>query len=141
MCRAIIIGANGRGKLNLFKPMPHITQEATENYRADRDYVSDSDNRLRTIERAIEDAQFNDNHLALSQACADFETADGHTGNSRSEQLLHGLGFKQTDMARSIADFSKGWRILLNLAHGKYLPTSISLGMKKIVYCIYKVPR
>jgi ATP-binding cassette subfamily F protein 3 len=102
--------------------MPHITQEATENCRSDRDYVSDSVNRLRTIERAIEDAQSNDNHLALSQACADFETADGHTGNSRSEQLLHGLCFKQTDMARSIADFSKGWRILLNLAHGKYLP-------------------
>ena len=105
MCSAIIIGANGRGKLNLFKPMPHITQEATENYRADRDYVSDSDNRLRTIERAIEDAQSSDNHLALSQACADFETADGHTANNRSEQLLHSLGFKQTDMPGQLQIF------------------------------------
>ena len=105
MYRAIIIGANGCGKSSLFKLMPDMMQEATENCGSARDYVLDSNERLRTIERAIEYTQSSDNHLGLSQAYADFETADGHTANNRSEQLLHSLGFKQTDMPGQLQIF------------------------------------
>jgi ATP-binding cassette subfamily F protein 3 len=104
-----------------------MAQEVAENYRSACDYVFDGDDRLRTIEREVEDTQSGDNHLALPQAYADFETADGCTTNNRAERLLHGLGFKQADMAMSVADFSGGWRIRLNLAQVLLCPSDLLL--------------
>ncbi len=109
MHRCAIIGANGCGKSSLFKLLlggisldngnifipkqwrvSHMAQEVAENYRSARDYVLDGDDRLRTIERAIEDAQSSDNHLALSQAYADFETANAYPPNNHAAHHPHG---------------------------------------------------
>jgi len=98
-----------------------------ESGRSAVDYVLDGDDQLRHIEQQIEQANQADNHGQLAQAYADLETIDGYTANNRAEQLLHGLGFKQADVQKPVAEFSGGWRIRLNLAQALMCPSDLLL--------------
>lgn len=143
---AAIIGANGCGKSSLFKlilqqlpldsgditipgqwRIAHMAQEVADSQRNAIDYVLDGDQTLRDVEQKIAQANDQENHEALAQAYHDLETIDGYTATSRAEKLLHGLGFKQTDMHKPVKDFSGGWRIRLNLAQALMCPSDLLL--------------
>jgi ATP-binding cassette subfamily F protein 3 len=55
------------------------------------------------------------------------DIANGFDAHSRAEQLLHGLGFHQSEVGRPVNSFSGGWRIRLNLAQSLMSPSDLLL--------------
>ena len=51
----------------------------------------------------------------------------GFDAHYRAEQLLHGLGFHQSELNRPVSSFSGGWRIRLNLAQSLMSPSDLLL--------------
>lgn len=130
-----IIGANGVGKSSLFKlllgelhpdagecflqpnmTIAHMAQEVTAIDRSVLDYVLDGDPQLRQIEAAIAAAEAANQPEKLGELHAALDSINGYSAPARAEQLLAGLGFKQSDMQREVKALSGGWRIRLNLA-------------------------
>lgn len=134
-----LIGSNGAGKSSLFAMLrneihsdqgsldfpsqwqvAYVAQETPALERSALDYAIDGDTRLRKLEtrlsalEAEEATDANGNEIAeVYIALAD---ADAYTVQSRGEQLLLGLGFTMEQMNQSVASFSGGWRMRLNLA-------------------------
>lgn len=130
-----IIGANGVGKSSLFKlflnelhadegdffipkdwQIAHMAQEVSAANSSALDYVLDGDAELRFLEQKIALAEAQDEPIQLANHYAQLEAIGGYQAKSRAEQLLHGLGFSQSDCSKSVGEFSGGWRIRLNLA-------------------------
>ncbi|WP_221793445.1 ATP-binding cassette domain-containing protein [Oceanobacter mangrovi] len=138
-----LIGPNGAGKSSLFALLngelsvdggdldipskwrkAHMAQEVIATERSALDYAIDGDKTYREIEAGIANAA-SDNELAQW-----LDRMDHHKGYEvpvKAEQLLHGLGFSQTDLRRSVKDFSGGWRIRLNLAQALMMPSDLLL--------------
>lgn len=138
-----LIGANGAGKSSLFALLngelqvdggdldipakwriAHMRQETEASTRSAVDYVMDGDMEYRRIEAGIANAQ--DDH-DLTRWMDAMEAHQGYQVPVKAEQLLHGLGFQQSDMQRPVTDFSGGWRIRLNLAQALMTPSDLLL--------------
>ncbi|MGH8699256.1 MAG: ABC-F family ATP-binding cassette domain-containing protein, partial [Burkholderiales bacterium] len=52
---------------------------------------------------------------------------DGYSARARAAALLDGLGFAPADLERSVAEFSGGWRMRLNLARALMCPSDLLL--------------
>ena len=141
-----IIGGNGTGKSSLFKLLlgqiaadagelfipkdwriAHMAQELARSERSAVDYVLDGDPELRKIEAAIEKALSDEDHDQLAIEYEKMDIANGFDAHSRAEQLLHGLGFHQSEVGRPVNSFSGGWRIRLNLAQSLMSPSDLLL--------------
>jgi ATP-binding cassette subfamily F protein 3 len=76
--------------------------------------------RLADTEAALHGAKEEAEQLELAQSLADLHAEldhfEEHYGRHRAERILVGLGFKQTDLTRSTAEFSGGWRMRAALA-------------------------
>jgi ATP-binding cassette subfamily F protein 3 len=140
-----ITGANGTGKSSLLallrgelhaesgdvelQPglrMAHVAQETPACDAGALEYVLDGDRELRRVERALEQAH-RDDHAGrqpeapghaerLAHLHAEYEQHGGYTVRARAAQILNGLGFRDSDLERPVAQFSGGWRMRLNLA-------------------------
>jgi len=141
-----IIGANGSGKSSLFKLLmgkisadagelfipkdwrvAHMAQELANSESTVADFVLDGDPQIRKIERAIEKALADENHDRLALEYEKLDNANGFDAHYRAEQLLHGLGFDQSELDRPVNSFSGGWRIRLNLAQALMSPSDLML--------------
>ena len=130
-----LTGANGSGKSSLFAlllgelhaesgdlEMPphwviaHVAQETPALSDAAIEFVLDGDVELRSIERALAEAEANHQGEKIGELHARFSEIDGYSARARAAELLHGLGFSDADLARPVLDFSGGWRVRLNLA-------------------------
>ena len=133
--KVALTGANGAGKSSLFAllrgelhqeagdlDMPpawvvaHVAQETPALPDSALEFVLDGDAELRTIERAIVDAESAHDGVRLGELHARLRDVDGYAARSRAAGLLHGLGFTDADFPRPVGDFSGGWRVRLNLA-------------------------
>jgi ATP-binding cassette subfamily F protein 3 len=145
-----LIGSNGAGKSSLFAMLrneihadlgsldfpaqwqvAYVAQETPALNRSALDYAIDGDTRLRKLEAQLaeleneEATDENGNEIANTYiALAD---ADAYTVQSRAEQLLLGLGFTMEQMTQSVASFSGGWRMRLNLAQALMCPSDLLL--------------
>jgi len=141
-----IIGANGSGKSSLFKlligeispdsgnlAMPsqwriaHMAQELATSERNVLDFVLDGDPVLRKIEMMVEQALARGDDHKLADAYEKLDAISGFDAHYRAEQLLHGLGFHQSEVNRPVNSFSGGWRIRLNLAQALMSPSDLLL--------------
>ncbi len=133
--KAGLVGANGAGKSSLFAVLrgtlqadagdaswplswriAHVAQETPATERSALDYTLDGDTVLREIEAQIAHAHAAHDGLAEGNAHAAFADADGYTAPARAQALLLGLGFTLAQTQQSVAHFSGGWRMRLNLA-------------------------
>ncbi|MES9992478.1 MAG: ATP-binding cassette domain-containing protein [Candidatus Thiodiazotropha sp.] len=130
-----ITGGNGSGKSSLFDliqgelqadqgdltlpqkvEIAHVAQETPALKSSALDYVIDGDPGVREIEAAIVQAETEEDGDALARLHEAYHNIDGYSAKARAGELLHGLGFTPEDESRSVAHFSGGWRVRLNLA-------------------------
>ncbi len=136
-----LIGANGSGKSSLFallrgelfadagevtRPpgwvIAHVAQETPVVELPAIEFVLDGDAELRSVQRQLREAEaapagdplHSGEHLA--ELHHRFEAIDGYSARARAATLLSGLGFSATRQSESVANFSGGWRMRLNLA-------------------------
>jgi ATPase subunit of ABC transporter with duplicated ATPase domains len=66
-------------------------------------------------------------HLATSAREERLDELDPTTFESRAAELLHGLGFSRTMMARATKDMSGGWRMRVALARALFASPTLLL--------------
>jgi ATP-binding cassette subfamily F protein 3 len=131
-----LVGPNGSGKSSLFalllgelhadageadRPprwvLSHVAQETPAVERAALEFVMDGDEELREIEREIALAEaVHEEGVHLANLHARYEEIGGYQARARAQTLLAGLGFDEAAQSRTVAQFSGGWRMRLNLA-------------------------
>jgi len=130
-----LTGANGAGKSSLFAllrgemhlesghlEMPaswvvaHVAQETPALAMPAIEFVLDGDVELRTIEKALAEAEANHQGELIGELHHHLTDIDGYSAKARAAELLNGLGFSQANLQQAVSTFSGGWRVRLNLA-------------------------
>ncbi|EEO28038.1 ATP-binding cassette domain-containing protein [Oxalobacter paraformigenes] len=145
-----LVGPNGAGKTSLFSLLlgelhpdggdidfpagwriSHVAQETPALDRPALEYAIDGDTHLRKLEAELARLEAIPQDAASGMRIAELHTAladaGAYTVRSRAEQLLVGLGFSAEEMKRSVATFSGGWRMRLNLAQALMCPSDLLL--------------
>ena len=142
--RTGIIGRNGAGKTSLFKALegdipleqgaievPNglrtstMSQETPGSQRSALEFVIDADTAYRTLERALQQAEVDDDHAAMARIHSELDNIEGYSIRNRAEQLLSGLGFSTDLFDKPVSRFSGGWRVRLNLAAALMCPSDL----------------
>ncbi|HUW97690.1 MAG TPA: ABC-F family ATP-binding cassette domain-containing protein [Acidiferrobacter sp.] len=127
-----LVGRNGSGKSTLLKLINRgaepdagsvdfsgqvrvvsVSQEIPDTESSVLSFTLDGDEELRALEARLAREPHDDGYFA---AQAHYEAIQGFAAPARASQLLAGLGFAESDLARPVKVLSGGWRMRLNLA-------------------------
>lgn len=128
-----ITGANGTGKTTLLSlilghitpdtgdfelprqlVIAHVAQETEATERRAIEYVIDGDGELRQLQAKLD--QCSDDGIKQAELHSAIEQVGGYSAEARAATLMDGLGFEPAQTNQSVASFSGGWRMRLNLA-------------------------
>lgn len=130
-----VVGANGSGKTTLFSLLlgqlqpekgdldiakhvriAHVAQETPALQQSALDFVLSGDSELDHLNEKLRQAEAAEDGHEIAVLHEKMGIIDGYTAPSRAAQLLVGLGFQQHELEKTVASFSGGWRVRLNLA-------------------------
>jgi ATP-binding cassette subfamily F protein 3 len=130
-----LVGANGSGKTTLFSLferetkedagefyMPpnwhisHLEQEIPSLSLSAIEYVLQGDKQRDTLLKQLEEAEQQHDGMRIAELHGDMQDIDSYTAPARAAQLMDGLGFLPDQINNTVASFSGGWRVRLNLA-------------------------
>src|SRR5579883_1483902 len=130
-----LIGANGSGKTSLFSlllgeleadegeveiprqiKLAHLAQETPGYSKSALDFVLDGDTELRALEAELNEAEQKEDGARMAMLHEKLSVIDAYSAPARAAVILAGLGFSHEEQQKSVAAFSGGWRVRLNLA-------------------------
>ncbi len=133
--RTGVVGRNGTGKSTLFAALlgeihpdrgdlsvpkniaiATVAQETPALPDPAIEYALDGDVELRQLERKLVDAEAAHDAHAIAHIHERLNQIGGYAARGRAARLLAGLGFTPAMQDQSVASFSGGWRMRLNLA-------------------------
>jgi ATP-binding cassette subfamily F protein 3 len=68
------------------------------------------------VEHALAAAEASHDAAQIARLHDQLHAMGGYAARARAGKLLHGLGFAPEEHEQSVAEFSGGWRVRLNLA-------------------------
>jgi len=141
-----VVGANGCGKSSLFALLAnelhaesgdveipaswHIARVAQETPALPDtalEFVLDGDLELRRVERELAAAEARGDGVAIGHLHARYGEIEGYSAKARAAEILHGLGFKDADFTRTVAEFSGGQKKRLALAQALAISPEVLL--------------